>query len=75
MRTCLAGLAALSLAMAFYPVLAEEGRPAEPNSYRMQDFRATLSGAQVLTTGEAEEHWRSGKAVFILKTAIEQRAS
>jgi PQQ-dependent catabolism-associated CXXCW motif protein len=69
MRTCLAGLAALSLALAFSPARAEDGRPAEPTSYRMQDFRAptpaTLSGAQVLTSGEAEEHWRGGKAVFI----------
>jgi PQQ-dependent catabolism-associated CXXCW motif protein len=69
MRVCLASLAALSLALAFCPARAEDGRPAEPNSYRMQDFRAptpaTLSGAQVLTTGKAEEHWRKGKAVFI----------
>ncbi len=69
MRACLARLAALSLALAFHPARAEDGRPAEPNSYRMQDFRvptpATLSGAQVLTSGEAEEHWRKGKAVFI----------
>ena len=69
MRTCLAGLAALSLALAFYPARAENGRPAEPNSYRMQDFRAptpaTLSGAQVLTTSEAAELWRSRKGAFI----------
>lgn len=61
--------AALSFAFAFYPAHAEETRPPEPQSYRMQDFRAptpaTLSGAKVLTTAEAEGLWRSGKAAFV----------
>jgi PQQ-dependent catabolism-associated CXXCW motif protein len=62
-------LAALSLAFAFYPARAEDARPPEPPSYRMQDFRAltpaTLTGAQVLTTAEAAELWRRGQAAFI----------
>jgi PQQ-dependent catabolism-associated CXXCW motif protein len=43
--------------------------PAEPDSYRMADYRAptpaTLKGARVLTTAEAHEIWRQGAAVFI----------
>ena len=69
MRICLAGLAALSLALVFHPVRAEDARAAEPQSYRMRDFRAptpaTLSGAQVLTTPEAAELWRNRKAAFV----------
>ncbi len=61
--------AALSVAFAWSPCHAEDTRPAEPKSYRMQDYRApapaTLTGAWVLTTAEAAELWRSGKAAFI----------
>jgi PQQ-dependent catabolism-associated CXXCW motif protein len=43
--------------------------PPEPETYRQQNYRsptpATLSGARVLTTGEAEALWRSGEAAFI----------
>ncbi len=62
-------LAGLSLVFAWSPVHAEEASPPEPQSYRMQDYRAptpaTLSGARGLTTAEAAELWRSGSAVFI----------
>ena len=50
------------------PVTAQE-RAAEPETYRMEDYRApvpaTLAGARVLTTPEAEAIWRSKSAVFI----------
>jgi len=43
--------------------------PAEPDSYRMADYRAptpaTLKGARVLSTEEAHEIWREGAAAFI----------
>jgi PQQ-dependent catabolism-associated CXXCW motif protein len=41
----------------------------EPDGYRTDNYRAavpaTLTGARVLTTGEAEAIWRAGTAVFI----------
>ena len=44
-------------------------RPAEPGSYRMEDYRApvpaTLAGARVLTTAEAQALWREKAAVFV----------
>lgn len=44
------------------------GAPPEPDTYRMEDYRAptpqTLAGARVLTTSEAETEWRNG-AVFV----------
>jgi PQQ-dependent catabolism-associated CXXCW motif protein len=62
-------LAGLSLVFAWSQVQAEEASPPEPQSYRMQDYRAptapTLSGARGLTTAEAAALWRSGSAVFI----------
>jgi PQQ-dependent catabolism-associated CXXCW motif protein len=48
---------------------AEDGAPAEPDSYRTDNYRApvpaTLKGGRVLTTDDAETIWRSGSAVFI----------
>src|ERR1700754_5027688 len=48
---------------------AEEAAPAEPETYRTEDYRssvpATLKGGRVLTTDEAETIWRGGSAVFI----------
>lgn len=62
-------LAGLSLVFGWSQVHAEEASPPEPQSYRMQDYRAptpaTLAGTRVLTTAEAAELWRSGKAAFI----------
>ena len=47
---------------------AAEDSPPEPSGYRMQDYRgptpATLAGARVVTTAEAEELWKTG-AVFV----------
>jgi PQQ-dependent catabolism-associated CXXCW motif protein len=46
----------------------EEAVP-EPSGYRNQDYRAptpaTLAGARVVTTDEAEALWRDGTAVFV----------
>ena len=42
---------------------------AEPEEYRTENYRApvpaTLAGARVLTTGQAEAIWRAGNAAFI----------
>lgn len=50
------------------PALAQGNVP-EPEGYRTDDYRArvpaTLAGARVLTTAEAEVIWRAGTAVFI----------
>ena len=57
-------LAGLLLAMLAYaiPSHAQE-KPPEPDSYRMENYRtpvpATLAGARVLTTEEAETIWRA----------------
>jgi len=43
-----------------------QNAPPEPSGYRMQDYRAptaaTLAGARVVTTAQAEELWKSGAA-------------
>lgn len=48
---------------------AQRSAPEEPDGYRMDDYRApvpaTLAGARVLTTAEAEAIWRARTAVFI----------
>lgn len=45
------------------------GPPPEPDGYRMSDFRqpvpATLQGARVIGTEEAEKVWKDKSAVFI----------
>lgn len=50
------------------PARAQENPP-EPEGYRTDNYRspvpATLSGARVLATQDAEAIWRAGKAVFI----------
>jgi PQQ-dependent catabolism-associated CXXCW motif protein len=41
----------------------------EPDGYRLEDYRAptpaTLRGARVIDTGEAEKLWRDGSAAFV----------
>jgi len=58
---------ALTLALAL-PAQAQENAP-EPEGYRTDNYRApvlaTLAGARVLATGEAEAIWRAGAGVFI----------
>jgi PQQ-dependent catabolism-associated CXXCW motif protein len=46
-----------------------QDKPPEPDGYRTENYRApvpaTLAGARVLTTAEAETIWRAKAAVFI----------
>ncbi len=43
--------------------------PAEPSAYRMSEYKGltppTLNGAPALSTDQAAQLWRSGKAIFI----------
>jgi len=58
---------ALTLALTV-PGRAQENPP-EPEGYRTDNYRApvpaTLAGARVLTTAQAEAIWRSGSAAFV----------
>ena len=67
----LARLIAATLVFTFALALtaqAQENAP-EPEGYRTDNYRApvpaTLAGARVLATGEAEAIWRAGAGVFI----------
>src|SRR5882757_3034654 len=71
MMSKLARLIAATLVFTFALALtahAQENAP-EPEGYRTDNYRApvpaTLAGARVLATGEAEAIWRAGAAVFI----------
>jgi PQQ-dependent catabolism-associated CXXCW motif protein len=75
MMSGLARLIAAALAFTFtftfafaLPARAQENAP-EPEGYRTDNYRApvpaTLAGARVLATGEAEAIWRAGAGVFI----------
>ncbi len=48
---------------------AREPPPSEPPTYRTENYRAptpaTLTGARVLTTAEAEAIWKRGGAAFV----------
>ena len=63
----LAGL--ILAAFTFIDPTSAQEKPPEPEGYRMEDFRApvpaTLAGARVLTTAEAEAIWRAKAGVFI----------
>jgi PQQ-dependent catabolism-associated CXXCW motif protein len=67
MRCALAGL--LFGLLALTPLIAAAEPVAEPDDYRADNFRsvtpATLRGARVVTTAEAEEIWKGGAAIFI----------
>jgi PQQ-dependent catabolism-associated CXXCW motif protein len=58
----------VALLLLTIPAAAQENPP-EPKGYRTDNYRApvpaTLAGARVLATAEAEAIWRAGKAVFI----------
>lgn len=58
----------LALLIVTVPACAQD-MPPEPEGYRTDNYRApvpaTLAGARVLATKEAEAIWRAGKAVFI----------
>jgi PQQ-dependent catabolism-associated CXXCW motif protein len=71
MMSKLACLIAATLAFTFAlapPAQAQENAP-EPEGYRTDNYRApvpaTLAGARVLATAEAEAIWRAGAGVFI----------
>ena len=61
--------AALAAAMTAAPVLAQQQEPFEPEGYRTDNYRApvpaTLEGARVLTTEQAEAIWRAKSGAFI----------
>jgi PQQ-dependent catabolism-associated CXXCW motif protein len=63
----IAATLAFTVALAL-PAYAQENAP-EPEGYRTDNYRApvpaTLAGARVLATGEAEAIWRAGAGVFI----------
>src|ERR1700692_3423612 len=63
----LASLIAVTLALSALAYAQEN--PPEPEGYRTDNYRApvpaTLAGARVLATGEAEAIWRAGAGVFI----------
>jgi PQQ-dependent catabolism-associated CXXCW motif protein len=67
MRRKLAGFVVATLAF-MAPVSAQQNPP-EPDDYRADNYRAavpaTLKGARVLTTAEAETVWRAGSGAFI----------
>jgi PQQ-dependent catabolism-associated CXXCW motif protein len=58
----------VALLLLTIPAHAQD-KPPEPERYRTDDYRssvpATLAGARVLSTEEAEAIWRAGKAVFV----------
>ena len=63
-------LASAVVAAAFaVPAFAQQQEPFEPEGYRSDNYRApvpaTLAGARVLTTSEAEAIWRAKSGVFI----------
>ena len=67
----LAIAAALTGFAVFGPIVfaRADGAPSEPLTFRQSNYRAptpaTLQGARVLTTGEAEKLWRAGEAAFV----------
>ena len=67
MKWVLAGLIAATLAST--GLARAQQKPPEPEGYRTDNYRApvpaTLAGARVLATGQAEEIWRSGSAAFV----------
>jgi PQQ-dependent catabolism-associated CXXCW motif protein len=57
------------LAFSLLPAAGQDATVPEPDGYRMENYRAptpgTLSGARVLTTGEAAVLWKAGGAAFV----------
>ena len=62
-------VAALLLAALAGGAVFAQTDPPEPSDYRMSDYRAptpaTLAGARLVTTAQAEELWKSGTAAFV----------
>jgi PQQ-dependent catabolism-associated CXXCW motif protein len=67
MRLMIAGLILAAVALTI-PARAQLNAP-EPEGYRTENYRApvpaTLAGANVLATAEAEAIWRAGTGVFV----------
>src|SRR5689334_3938585 len=67
--TWAAGALAVLAVAAFAPPALTQEQVVEPDGYRTENYRApvpaTLSGARVLTTVEAETIWRAKAGVFI----------
>lgn len=67
MRRPLAAVIVVALLVA--PALAQQQEPFEPEGYRTDNYRApvpaTLAGARVLTTEEAEAVWRANRGTFV----------
>ncbi|PSO14114.1 PQQ-dependent catabolism-associated CXXCW motif protein [Bradyrhizobium sp. MOS003] len=67
MRRCLA--AALVVAAFAVPAFAQQQEPFEPEGFRADNYRApvpaTLAGARVLNTVEAEAIWRARSGAFV----------
>jgi PQQ-dependent catabolism-associated CXXCW motif protein len=63
------GLIASLVVLLGAPAYGGEAPPREPDTYRLDDYRAptpaTLKGARVITTPQAEAIWKSGSAVFV----------
>lgn len=61
--------AAIVVALLMAPALAQQQEPFEPEGYRTDNYRApvpaTLAGARVLTTEEAEAIWRANSGAFV----------
>jgi PQQ-dependent catabolism-associated CXXCW motif protein len=57
------------MALGVVLLLCAAGPPPEPSGYRMEDYRsatpATLQGAHVLSTAEAQAEWEKHDAAFI----------
>jgi PQQ-dependent catabolism-associated CXXCW motif protein len=62
-------LAALGIVLLVGAAAGPDAPPSEPSDYRMDDYRspvpATLRGATVLSTDEAQAHWDKHDTVFI----------
>jgi len=62
-------LASLVLGALLFAQAARGADVAEPEGYRLDDYRsptpATLRGARVIATDEAEAIWKAGGAVFV----------
>jgi PQQ-dependent catabolism-associated CXXCW motif protein len=67
MRSAIASIVVATIALS--GIARAQQKPSEPEGYRNENYRApvpaTLAGAQVLTTEQAEAIWRSKAAAFI----------
>jgi PQQ-dependent catabolism-associated CXXCW motif protein len=58
-----------ALIVTLWPPMSVSGQVVEPGGYRTEDYRAptpaTLNGARVVTTAEAEQIWKAGGAIFL----------